>query len=139
MPNDRTAADDRRCKTCVYHSSVDNIIICEYILVTGHRRGCRAGVGCLRYIKGDNRNRYELGPSAAAKPKQTRNRPDMGKLNQAAYQALLQKDTAANIAQRAGCGRGALWNYAHRGRIKLTTAEKIREIYGIDLIDRTPS
>ena len=45
-----------KCKTCIYHSyiagSYNSTLICQYILITGHMRGCPAGDECIRYEKG---------------------------------------------------------------------------------------
>lgn len=46
---------DSTCRSCIYSSTVSETepVTCDYILVTGNRRGCPAGEGCERYIKGD--------------------------------------------------------------------------------------
>ena len=36
------------CRKCIYHGNFDQQILCEYMYHTGHRRGCRPGVGCKR-------------------------------------------------------------------------------------------
>lgn len=43
----------KKCAKCVYHSSVSSghDIICDYIGVTGHSRGCPASQ-CDKYRKG---------------------------------------------------------------------------------------
>ncbi len=45
---------DKTCRSCIYSSTVSETepVTCDYILVTGNRRGCPAGKGCERYIKG---------------------------------------------------------------------------------------
>lgn len=38
---------DESCRICIYASTLNNnSVICNYILVTGNRRGCAAGSGC---------------------------------------------------------------------------------------------
>lgn len=39
-------SDVAYCKKCIHHGNFDQQILCEYMYHTGHRRGCRAGVGC---------------------------------------------------------------------------------------------
>ena len=56
-PPDRTSEDDKRCLKCFYHGTCDGIICCEFILVTGQRRGCDPGVRCKRFLEGDPRSR----------------------------------------------------------------------------------
>ena len=42
-------ADLEYCKPCIYRGSVEyGNNLCDYILYTGHRRGCKAGVGCVK-------------------------------------------------------------------------------------------
>lgn len=38
--------DKTTCARCVYSSNVSGMLACDYILYTGHRRGCLAGKGC---------------------------------------------------------------------------------------------
>ena len=49
--------NNKKCKTCVYRSPLLNGgsfggVFCEYILYTGHRRGCPGGDECTRYKYG---------------------------------------------------------------------------------------
>ena len=45
----RDKADRAYCRTCVYHGSENyGNYLCDYLLLTGTRRGCKAGVGCER-------------------------------------------------------------------------------------------
>lgn len=45
-----------KCKTCKYHGYIGcgycMDMICQYILVTGHMRGCPVGDDCIKYEKG---------------------------------------------------------------------------------------
>ena len=37
------------CRKCLYHGSEAYCFnLCDYLLMTGHRRGCRAGEGCAK-------------------------------------------------------------------------------------------
>ena len=38
--------DTKTCARCIYSFSLSGMLACDYILATGHRRGCPAGVGC---------------------------------------------------------------------------------------------
>lgn len=43
----------KKCRDCIYASAIGgDLVVCNYILVTGQRRGCDAGQSCERYIKG---------------------------------------------------------------------------------------
>lgn len=44
----RGAKERAYCRPCVYANHHDGVNLCDYILKTGHRRGCKAGVGCER-------------------------------------------------------------------------------------------
>lgn len=45
------AADREYCKPCIYRGSVEyGNNLCDYILLTGKRRGCKAGVGCTERV-----------------------------------------------------------------------------------------
>ena len=47
---------DRTCADCVFRSKLNfHGIICNYLAVMGRRRGCPAGKGCLRKVKGPKR------------------------------------------------------------------------------------
>ena len=47
-PRMLTAADKKYCHPCVYKGSFAADYLCNYISVTGERRGCPAGVGCTQ-------------------------------------------------------------------------------------------
>ena len=48
---------DKTCKPCIYSSVMSTWgVSCNYILVTGNRRGCPAGKGCERRIVGKKQN-----------------------------------------------------------------------------------
>lgn len=54
-PEPETFVLPEHCKTCIYRGREDNAIGCEYILITGRRRGCRAA-NCDKYVKGPRAN-----------------------------------------------------------------------------------
>jgi hypothetical protein len=39
-------ADINYCRPCIHHGNFDHCVLCEYMFQTGHRRGCKPGVGC---------------------------------------------------------------------------------------------
>lgn len=43
---------DETCRQCIFRSSLYSWPICDYIGITGHRRGCPPGKGCTRRIVG---------------------------------------------------------------------------------------
>lgn len=45
---EKEASDRKFCKPCINSGSRDDWHLCDYMLQTGHRRGCKAGVGCIR-------------------------------------------------------------------------------------------
>lgn len=49
----------KRCSSCYFGTTYarmsDGQRICDYILITGHRRGCPAGDDCDKYRKGRRR------------------------------------------------------------------------------------
>lgn len=40
------------CRNCIYLSRTNGEHTCDYIGVTGHMRGCKAGVGCTKRYTG---------------------------------------------------------------------------------------
>lgn len=47
-------ADRHLCMTCKYRSSRPEVFGCDYIGITGHRRGCKSE-DCMKYEKGRRR------------------------------------------------------------------------------------
>ena len=48
--NKQETRDRAYCKDCRYHSGTYGENLCDYILSTGKRRGCKAGEGCERRV-----------------------------------------------------------------------------------------
>lgn len=42
--------DKLYCSKCVYQGCYTEDYLCNYILITGEHRGCKAGVGCNKRI-----------------------------------------------------------------------------------------
>ena len=38
------------CQTCGFHTVIEGVEnVCQYCLLTGQPRGCKAGIGCTRW------------------------------------------------------------------------------------------
>ncbi|HWS43316.1 MAG TPA: hypothetical protein VN421_09565 [Pseudoflavonifractor sp.] len=46
------------CETCEYHGVLSNAIICDYIGIVGHMRGCPKGEGCTVRVGRDEPDTY---------------------------------------------------------------------------------
>ena len=63
---------DDTCRPCIYSGVLTEGVCCNYILITGNRRGCPAGKGCERRVVGDRRMTIDaaiLNPAKATAPK----------------------------------------------------------------------
>ena len=52
--------NDYLCNTCIYRCWSDMATgnsTCDYMLITGERRGCKGGNDCTKYEKGDKKKR----------------------------------------------------------------------------------
>jgi len=149
--SDRTAADDKHCLKCFYHGLCDSIVCCEFILVTGRRRGCPGGVGCARFLPGDPRRRwgidFELPPGMIpGEPMKEQEAPEtfQGKpvrqrrsklvpMNRKIFKALLDDHTYREMAEDTGYAAPTLKLAMQRGLISLGLAGAIIEAYGVDV------
>ena len=146
-PPDRTKADDMRCKTCLWHGVLDGIICCEYLLCTGRRRGCPAGVGCTRYQQGNNKRQptaledpdiLDIKPRSDnwdGLPLSQRGHP--GNPHQAdldAYRALRAAHPLAEISRSTGYSVSGIKLIGKKGTVSTNMARVIRETYGVELI-----
>ena len=43
--------DEKYCAPCRYVGNFEHGYLCNYLCITGHRRGCRAGKGCEKREK----------------------------------------------------------------------------------------
>lgn len=66
---------DETCRPCVYHGTAAGLITCDHLLITGERRGCPAGKGCIRRKKG-RRERSIDALVYLSPPKSRRELPD---------------------------------------------------------------
>lgn len=49
----RGSVCDESCRHCIFHATVTGgMIVCDYLLVMGRRRGCEAGKNCTQRING---------------------------------------------------------------------------------------
>ncbi len=51
QPSAISKTDEAYCKGCFYHNTHNDAYLCNYIIKTGHKRGCPAGVGCNKRRK----------------------------------------------------------------------------------------
>ncbi len=49
--------DTKTCARCIYSFSLSGTLACDYILATGHSRGCPAGVGCDKRQTGNRKKK----------------------------------------------------------------------------------
>ena len=105
---------DGHCRFCIYASVLsNNSVICQYLLVTGNRRGCEAGEGCERYIKGvrlstiDN-SIFRGAPPPPPKPKKPRDREEERRKYMEKTQAMCQGRQQAAILEFC---KETGWNY----------------------------
>ena len=49
FPVRRAEKQPERCKTCFYAGKLGSDPCCDYTLIVGHSRGCKAGDGCTVY------------------------------------------------------------------------------------------
>lgn len=38
-----------KCRNCKYHGYSSGFITCDYLVITGHSRGCKPGENCEKY------------------------------------------------------------------------------------------
>jgi len=58
-PKVMTAADCKRCQTCIYRakSHGSGLVTCDYLILTGEPRGCDVSETCGRYSPGKDAKR----------------------------------------------------------------------------------
>ena len=103
---------DATCKPCIYSSVMSTWgVSCNYILVTGNRRGCPAGKGCERRIVG--KKQYSIDGlifrgTKKEPPKKKKNSREQKRLYRERTQALYkgrQHDAIKEFCERTG------WSY----------------------------
>ena len=174
--------DGKFCRKCVWHFRLSsNLTGCEYHLCNDHGRGCPAGPGCSKFLKGNpairqnmidpsERNvRIKLGVDPRPKPKAkpepkpkivdtTAPRPhkpggnyppccyvpepvrmsrkradiDMGLF----LELLEDRGGLYGMSQETGITTGSIARWKKSGRISLPMAERLRQIYGINIISQ---
>jgi hypothetical protein len=76
---------DYTCRQCIYFSQAGSFPCCNYLLVAGHRRGCPAGKGCERRIRGKRVPSIDAltfrAPPNMEKPKAEPKKPEGPKLS----------------------------------------------------------
>lgn len=53
------ADNNNKCRTCIYRSDNRHANECDYLILTGHSRGCAGDENCKRYRRG---KRLRVGP-----------------------------------------------------------------------------
>lgn len=140
-------ADDKFCARCFYSWRCGDRTCCEFILVTGKRRGCDPGRGCKRFLEGDSKLRCFLDPEKELPPgilpeKITAASPNAGKrrrvpVDMTAYRRLRMYASATTLAQLTGTST-AYWSFMIQ-RDQLVNpgvADVILKHYGVDLRKR---
>jgi hypothetical protein len=146
---------DQHCLQCVYHCWIDHFVGCEYILVTGQRRGCSAGLKCQRFIAGSSDLRRRMCPNinreypheevlsmfrAKNRPQEEPKRPPKNvPISTKAWSQLLSVASRMEVAETLGRSIHAVTNYRRTLRLPRVMAAKILEVYGIDIEDHRPS
>lgn len=105
---------DKKCSDCIYVSTITGGgMVCNYLLVTGNRRGCDAGQNCERYITGkrlstiDN-SIFRGAPPPPPKPKKKVDYYEQKKKYRERTQAIYQG--RQHDAIKEYCGRTG-WSY----------------------------
>lgn len=132
--SERALAEDLHCSTCIFHGTRGDRITCEYILVTGRRRGCDAGPACLRYQEGVPALRDLTGPGGILSRANNRS---MIRLNIAVFQALVDQYGFREIAMAIGCHVDTLYRSRREGLISVRNVINILKLYGVNVIDHT--
>lgn len=144
---DGLTADEWHCTKCFYHFICGDHIGCEFILVTGRRRGCDFGRACTRYTPGNPRLRWGISPEFELPPGYVPGAADQKSskavsrrrvpLDQEAYARLRKDHTARELAELTGTSK-SLWstNVPSTQSVNPTLAKRIFEEYGIDIIKK---
>ena len=102
-----------KCKTCRFRSRTSNVNTCDYIVLTGHRRGCPAGDECTRYEEG-NPPAERVEPPMPMKRQRT-NRGGGKPENLYQYQGRTVSIT--ELAEETGINRKTLWGRINNGHM----------------------
>lgn len=129
------SVSSKKCRGCIYGSTISgDLVVCNYILVTGQRRGCEAGQNCERYIKGARCSTIDnsIYRGAPPPPKQReRNRQEYQREYYLKHREEKKQASRAQYAKKTeerrkpGRPRGDNLTWSERKRV---TAEKTREI-----------
>ena len=111
----------KKCRYCIYSSTITGgLVVCNYILVTGQRRGCDAGQNCERYIKGARCSTIDNSIYRGAPPP-----PKQREKKKQASRVQYAKKTEGQERRKPGRPRGDNLTWSERKKV---TAEKTREI-----------
>lgn len=154
----RLSEDDAHCLKCFYHNKCEGYVGCEFILVTGQRRGCEPGLRCKRFVPGDPSARWNLPEDSTLKPGEipgqapaaspgpitkgqgdpvlTRNTVDAKhkvELNRKAWNDLRARYGTTKISRTIGYNVQTLYRMQRIGVISLRMAALIQQAYGVDV------
>lgn len=130
----RIATVDRYCNGCMYLTRMSGDWFCDYISATGERRGCPAGVGCVRRTMGGKAVSmaalHELGkiPPTIKNPKVVRTRQDWEDIERK-HQERKRRLAEECQARCAGRQKAAIakWMKANRA-----TQRELADLIGVD-------
>jgi hypothetical protein len=137
--------DDEHCSTCDYGFWYRGHVACEFLAVTGQRRGHKGGFGCPRYKpRLDDKGEVVAAPKPASpeppKPKKKRvpmHKPTTRFVDLEAIETLHRVCKKFCVAEReCGMPKATLTAARHNGRIHVKYADAILERYGVDIVKR---
>lgn len=154
--------EDKHCLKCFYHFRYgQNGVGCEFILVTGKRRGCDPGLNCKRFVEADPRLRWKLDEGAILKPGEVpgmglvtaKPRPELIRIDEKAkpntaydkelvplniplWETFRNQAKITNISRTTGYHEQTLYALKKQGVISRRIAQAILDAYGVDLIQK---
>lgn len=110
---------DEFCRPCAYRGQATGGLCCDYLLITGNRRGCPPGTGCTQRVKGKQLDSLES--------RLFRGRPGRPKAAPTARQAVeAAMKEAERKRRKAEYNRE--WRARHRERVKQYEEERRQRI-----------
>lgn len=154
----KLSEDDAHCTKCFYHNKCEGYIGCDFLLVTGQRRGCDPGLRCRRFVPGDPKSRWTLPEDSTLKPGEipgqapatpsrpvtkgqgdptlTRNTLEAKSkvpLNRQAWNDLRARYSVSEISRAIGYNVQTLYRMQRIGVISQRMAAMIQRAYGVDV------
>lgn len=148
--------DDKHCAKCYYHFRYSQHGVgCEFILVTGKRRGCDPGLRCKRFLEGDPKSRWKLREGQELRPGYLFGQPvrpekkpveeppgdcsmpggrEMLPLNVDLWMQFRREHKTAVLSRELGVHEQTIYAIKRLGTISRRMARQILELYEVDLI-----